>query len=36
MAAIVPVHEHVRGLHADRTLTAASLGIGGNGGLARH
>ena len=36
MAAIVPVHEHVRGLHAVRSPVAASLGIGGNGGLARH
>src|SRR5688572_7650783 len=36
MAAVVPVHEHVRSLHDDPMLTGAALGIGGNGGLARH
>jgi 3-deoxy-7-phosphoheptulonate synthase len=35
MAAVVPVHEHVRTLHGD-PLSGAALGIGGNGGLARH
>jgi 3-deoxy-7-phosphoheptulonate synthase len=34
MAAIVPVHEHVRGLHADRSVVGASVGDGG--GLAKH
>ncbi len=37
MAAIVPVHEHVRGLHDGPVLSSAALGIGGpGGGLARH
>jgi len=40
MAALVPVHEHVRSLHGDPMLSGAALGIGiGNGaagGLARH
>ena len=36
MAALVPVHEHVRSLHDDPML-AAALGIGGaGGGLAKH
>jgi 3-deoxy-7-phosphoheptulonate synthase len=36
MAAIVPIHEHVRGLHRDPRATGAGLGIGGSGGLAKH
>jgi 3-deoxy-D-manno-octulosonic acid (KDO) 8-phosphate synthase len=36
MTAIVPVHEHVRGLHADRSPVGASLGADGNAGLAKH
>jgi 3-deoxy-7-phosphoheptulonate synthase len=36
MAAIVPVHEHVRGLHADRSVVGASVGAGDGGGLAKH
>jgi 3-deoxy-D-manno-octulosonic acid (KDO) 8-phosphate synthase len=37
MAAIVPVHEHVRGLHGNSVLQGSALGIGGSGGgLARH
>jgi 3-deoxy-7-phosphoheptulonate synthase len=41
MAAIVPVHGHVRSLHGDPVLSATALGVGGNGGtagggLARH
>ena len=36
MTAIIPVHEHVRGLHADRSPVGASLGAGGNGGPAKH
>ena len=36
MATLVPVHEHVRGLHGDPVLTTAALGIGGTGGLAKH
>jgi 3-deoxy-7-phosphoheptulonate synthase len=35
MAAIVPVHEHVRGLHGDPFLTGSALGIG-TAELARH
>jgi 3-deoxy-7-phosphoheptulonate synthase len=35
MAAVIPVHEHVRSLHGD-LLPSEALGIGGNGGLARH
>ncbi len=36
MAAVIPVHDHVRSLRGDPTLSGAALGIGGNGGLARH
>ena len=39
MAAIGPVHEHVRGLHGDPLARGAALGIGGSGGsggLAKH
>jgi len=36
MTAIVPVHEHVRGLHGDPVLGGPALGIGGGSGLARH
>src|SRR5512143_4049828 len=36
MAAIVPVHEHVRSLHGDPLVSGAALGIGGAGGLAKH
>jgi 3-deoxy-7-phosphoheptulonate synthase len=36
MSALVPVHEHVRSLHGDPMVSGAALGIGGNGGLARH
>ena len=36
MAAIVPVHEHVRGLHADRSVVGAATGAGDDGGLAKH
>jgi 3-deoxy-7-phosphoheptulonate synthase len=36
MAAIVPVHEHVSGIHGDPVLTGAALGIGGGGGLGKH
>jgi 3-deoxy-7-phosphoheptulonate synthase len=43
MAALVPVHEHVRSLHGDPMVSATALGMGGdgiggdgNGGLARH
>jgi hypothetical protein len=32
MTAIVPVHEHVRGLHTDRSV----VGAGDGDGLARH
>ena len=32
MAALVPVHEHVRSLHGDPMLSGAELGIGGGGG----
>ena len=35
MASLVPVHEHVRGLHGDPVVGAASLGIGGSG-LSKH
>ena len=35
LSALVPVHEHVRSLHGD-LLSGEALGIGGNGGLARH
>jgi 3-deoxy-7-phosphoheptulonate synthase len=35
MGAIVPVHEHVRGLHGDPVLSGSALGIGG-GGLGKH
>jgi 3-deoxy-7-phosphoheptulonate synthase len=35
MASLVPVHEHVRGLHGDPLVSSASLGIGG-GGLSKH
>jgi 3-deoxy-7-phosphoheptulonate synthase len=36
MAAVVPVHEQVRGLHGDPVLSGAALGIGGSGGLGKH
>jgi hypothetical protein len=36
MTAIVPVHEHVRGLHADRSPVGASTAAGDVGGLAKH
>jgi hypothetical protein len=36
MDALVPVHEQVRLLRRDPMLSGAALGIGGNGGLARH
>jgi hypothetical protein len=36
MAALVPVHEHVRSLHSDPVLSGAALGIGGSGGLGKH
>jgi 3-deoxy-7-phosphoheptulonate synthase len=36
MAAVVPVHEQVRGLHGDPVLSGAALGIGGSGGLEKH
>ncbi len=36
MAAIVPVHEHVRSLPQGPGLSAAALGIGGSGGLSKH
>ena len=36
MAAIVPVHAHVRGLHGDPVLNVSALGLGASGGLARH
>ena len=35
MATLVPVHQHVRGLHGDPVIGAAGLGLG-NGGLAKH
>jgi 3-deoxy-7-phosphoheptulonate synthase len=35
MASLVPVHEHVRGLHGDPVVGAASLGLGG-GALSKH
>jgi 3-deoxy-7-phosphoheptulonate synthase len=35
MAAIVPIHEHVRDLHGDPMVGGAALGIG-TGGLAKH
>jgi 3-deoxy-7-phosphoheptulonate synthase len=36
MAALVPVHEHVRSLHGDPVVSGAALGIGGGGGPAKH
>ena len=36
MAAVVPVHEQVRGLHGDPVISGAALGIGGSGGLGKH
>jgi 3-deoxy-7-phosphoheptulonate synthase len=36
MAALVPVHEHVRSLHSDPKLSGAALGIGASGGLGKH
>jgi 3-deoxy-7-phosphoheptulonate synthase len=36
MAAIVPVHEHVRSLHGDPVVTGSALGIGASGGLSKH
>jgi 3-deoxy-7-phosphoheptulonate synthase len=35
MAALVPVHEHVRSLHGDPLVSGAALGIGA-GGLSKH
>jgi len=35
MAALVPVHEHVRSLHGDPLVSGAALGIG-TGGLSKH
>ena len=32
MAALIPVHEHVRSLHSDPVVSGAALGIGGSGG----
>jgi hypothetical protein len=32
MAALLPVHEHVRSLHADPVVSGDALGIGGSGG----
>jgi len=34
MAALVPIHEHVRGLHGDPLVTGAGAGAGGE--LAKH
>jgi 3-deoxy-7-phosphoheptulonate synthase len=36
MASLVPIHEHVRGLHGDPLVTGTALGIGGPGGLSKH
>ncbi len=36
MAAIVPVHEHVSGIHGEPVLAGSALGIGGGGGLGKH
>jgi len=36
MAAVVPVHEHVRSLHGDPVLSGSALGIGAGSGPARH
>jgi 3-deoxy-7-phosphoheptulonate synthase len=36
MAAVVPVHEHVRSLDGGSVASGAALGIGGSGGLGRH
>ena len=35
MAALIPVHEHVRSLHGDPLVSGAALGIG-TGGLSKH
>jgi 3-deoxy-D-manno-octulosonic acid (KDO) 8-phosphate synthase len=35
MAAILPIHEHVRDLHGDPMVAGAALGIA-SGGLGRH
>jgi 3-deoxy-7-phosphoheptulonate synthase len=35
MAALLPVHEHVRSLHGDPLVSGAALGIG-TGGLSKH
>jgi 3-deoxy-7-phosphoheptulonate synthase len=35
MEAIVPVHDHVRGLHGDPFVEGAAAGLGGDG-LAKH
>ena len=35
MAAVVPVHEHVKSLHGDPLVGGAALGIGA-GGLSKH
>jgi len=36
MAAIVPVHAHVRGLYGEPVLNGSALNLGNGGGLARH
>lgn len=36
MAALVPVHEHVRSLHGEPVVAGDALGFGASGGLARH
>ncbi len=36
MATLVPVHEHLRGLHGGPLVTGSALGLGGSGGLAKH
>jgi 3-deoxy-7-phosphoheptulonate synthase len=36
MASLVPVHEHVRGLHGVPVVSGAALGIGGSGGISKH
>jgi len=36
MAALIPVHEHVRSLHGDPVVQGSALGLGATEGLARH
>jgi 3-deoxy-7-phosphoheptulonate synthase len=36
MAAVVPIHEHVRSLNGSSVASGAALGIGGSDGLGRH